>query len=664
MVKVIHDTLTRALGHHQAGRLDQARRLYREVLEADPRQPDALHYLGVLAHQSGRHAEAVDLIGRALARDAGNAACHCNRGEAYRALGELAAAADCYRRALALQPGLAPAHNNLGCCLRALKRDDEAADCFRAALALHPDYAEAHNNLGAVLLDQGRADAAAESLRRAVRLRPDYATTHGHLGKALARLGCWDEALAAHQTALRLAPGDADLHVSLAQLLFFQGRVGESLAAYREAERLRPDHPTALSNRLFILNYDPDATAAEVFAEHRRWGSRYDDLTRAAPPHANAPDPGRRLRVGYVSPDFRSHAVALFIAPVLARHDAAGFETYCYADVRKPDAVTAQLRGLAHAWRPTVGLGDVEVADLVRADGIDILVDLAGHTGDHRLGALARKPAPLQMTYLGHPNTTGLAAMDARLTDAVADPPGADAFSVERLVRLDEGFCCFALPAEAPPVGPLPALKNGHVTFGSPHNLAKLNDAVLDLWCRVLRDVPHSRLRLFRHGLTGAVRERLSGEFRRRGLPEGRIDLSNLATETVGYGGYLTALSGVDIVLDAFPANAGTTACEALAMGVPLITLYGDRFYGRLSASLLTRVGLADWVASTPDEYVALAVSRARDWEGLARVRAGLRDRVLTRLGDAESFTRCLEGAYRALWREWCAGRAAREGAR
>ena len=581
------ELLDTAVTHHRAGHLGQARELYCRVLQADPRQVDALHYLGLIAHQVGQHALAAQCMEQALAVNAGSAAHHNNLGEVYRALGKAARA--------------------------------EAS--FRGALDLRPDLVEAHTNLGSALKEQGRLDEARDSYEQALRLRPDDVVAINNLGNVLKD----------------------------------QGRLGEAAGCYRHALRVKPDYAAAHTNLLFCLTYDPGTPPAVLFEEHRLWGERFG-AAPAPPPHANDADPDRRLRIGYLSGDFRAHAVARFVEPVLARHDPAAVEVFGYAEVPAPDAVTARLQAMTSGWRSTCGLTDERVAALVREDRIDVLVDLAGHTSGNRLRALARGPAPVQITYLGYPNTTGLAAVDYRLTDAVADPPGSESLFAEELIRLPRGFCCFAVPGEAPPVGPLPALKSGCVTFGSPHNLAKLNGAVLDLWAKVLHAVPASRLLLFRTGLTGSARDRLVAAFAARGVGAGRLETRDVPMHTLGYAGYLGLYGDVDVMLDASPASAHTTACEALVMGVPVLALYGDRTYGRLSASVLTHAGLADWVARFEEEYVALAVRWATDVAGLARLRAGLRGRVSATLGDAARFTRSLEDAYRALWRRWCEG--------
>jgi predicted O-linked N-acetylglucosamine transferase (SPINDLY family) len=317
------------------------------------------------------------------------------------------------------------------------------------------------------------------------------------------------------------------------------------------------------------------------------------------------------------------------------------------------DAVTDRLRSLAHGWRPIHGRSDEEVAELIRADGVDVLVDLAGHTGG-RLGLFARRPAPVQVTWLGYPATTGLTSIRYRLTDAVADPPGEPSCHTEELVRLPGGFCAYRPAGGTPPVSPPPCRERGYVTFASLHKLAKLNDAVLDLWSHLLRSVPAARLLVFRDCLRGGVREDFRRRFQSRGLGEDRVLLRH---QVEGPGGYLSVYKDVDLLLDAFPWGGHATACEALWMGVPVVTLLGDRHAGRMVASVLTQVGLDDLIARTPEEYAARAAGLAGDLERLATLRAGLRERMRrSPLCDGAGFTRHLEAAYRAMWRRWAAG--------
>jgi predicted O-linked N-acetylglucosamine transferase (SPINDLY family) len=441
------------------------------------------------------------------------------------------------------------------------------------------------------------------------------------------------------------------------------GRAEESLAYYRSALAAAPkagaDEAAIGSNLLFALNAVPGIAAAAVFAEHRGWGERHAEPLKAKwRPHANVPEPERRLRVGYLSPDFRRHSVAYFIEPVLAAHDRRQVEVFCYASVLNRDEVTDRLQGLADRWRDVVGLGDGEAAETICADGVDILVDLAGHTGNSRLSVLARKPAPVQGTWLGYPNTSGMTAVDFRVTDSVADPEGqADALHTERLVRLDGGFLCYKPPADAPAVGPLPAHENGFVRFASCNNLAKAAAPAIAAWARILARVPGSRLLLKSKPLVHDGARRLVAErFMAAGVGADRLDMLGWIVD----GTHLEVYRRVDVGLDTFPYNGTTTTCEALWMGVPVVTLAGDRHAGRVGASLLARVGLDDLVTRSGDDYVERAVALAGDLGALAALRWGLRGRVAASgLLDAARFARGLEEAYRRLWRQWCAGRRA-----
>jgi predicted O-linked N-acetylglucosamine transferase (SPINDLY family) len=713
------DALTTAQQYHQAGDLAQAEAMYRQILAADPSHPTALHFLGVIAHQVGQHHVAVDYMKQSIAREPSNEGFRCNLGLAYQALGSLEEAATCYRDALRLRhdcaeahnglgialadmgrleeavasyqqalrhdPKSAAAHNNLAVALQAQGKPAEAETHLRKAVRLQPDYIEArnnlgiaqraqgklqealinfqavlriqpghalaHNNLGATLLMQGNLDGAMASFENALRSWPDYAEAHGNLGIALKMRGNLDEAEAHLREALRLRPASADVRNTLGGLLQLQGKLDEAMACFREAHRLAPGDPELHSNLLLCMNYDPKVDADSVFAEHRCWGHAFGRVPGAGPRKAHDRSPLRRLRIGYVSPDLCRHPLVRYLEPVLAHHDPAQVEIFCYAEVSAPDTVTARLQTLAQAWRWTCGKTDAQVAEQIRRDGIDILVDLASHTANNRLRVFAERPAPVQVTWLGYPNTTGLSTIDYRLTDDVMDPPGSPVLDTEELFRLPGGLCCFAPPADAPPVAPLPALRRGYLTFGSLHNLAKLNAGVLDLWCRVLQAVPEARLLLFRTTLTGTARDHVHRQFTERGLASERLDLRQGSAAP----GYLGIYEEIDVALDTFPYAGGTTTCESLWMGAPMLSLGGTRPAARGSAALLAIVGLSDWVVPTSEEYVATAVRWANDLERLAQLRAGLRERTAATLCDARRFTRGLEEAYRTMWRRWCA---------
>jgi protein O-GlcNAc transferase len=679
--------LATAIAYHQAGRHAEAEAVYQQILAIDPNQVDSLHLLGVVAHQLGKNDAAVALIGKAIALNGNDSSFHNNLGivlkgqgrldeavgcyrralvikpdyaEAHNNLGnalgdqgKLAEAAGCYRQALVLKPNYAEAHNNLGNALRHQGKLAEAVDCCRRALVLKRDYVEAHNCLGNALRDQGKLDEAVDCYRQALVLKPDHAEAHNNLGNALWDQGKLDEAVGCCRRALALKPTLAEAHNNLGNVLRDQGKLDEAVACYRQALALKPDYPGAHSNLLSSLNYHMTLPPGELLAAHRRWDERHGTAARTH--HANRRDPDRRLRIGYVSPDFRRHSVAFFLEPLLRHHDRAAVEVFCYAEVAQPDAVTGRLQALADHWRSTVGMSDAALVQQIGADGVDILVDVAGHTANNRLPAFAAKPAPVQVSWLGYPNTTGLAAMDYRLVDAVTDPGAeADGWASETLLRLAGGFLCYGPPVEAPePVssfGP-----GGAVTFGSFNNPAKLSAATLDTWVALLLRLPEAQLVLKGPPFAdAATRALFQARFAALGVAAMRVTLLGHLPDLTHH---LSLYRRIDIALDPFPYNGTTTTCEALWMGVPVVTLLGDRHAGRVGASLLTRLGLDELIARDAEEYVAIATGLATNPARLISLRAGLRARMAASpLCDTRNFADKMESAYRNMWRRYCAG--------
>ena len=544
-----------------------------------------------------------------------------------------------------MRPHYAAALANRGNALGELGRYEEALASFERAIAAEPDFAEAHYNRGNALAALGRGDEAIASYDRALALEPKHVAALNNRGIALQSGRRFEAALASYERALALDPDDADTLNNLGNLYHEQGRVAAAVEAGSRAVQLRPERATFGSNLLQLENYRGHQTPAEMLAAHRAWAQR---LAVPAPAPFAPRRPGRP-RIGYVSADFRTHSVAYFFEPLLAHHDRAGFEIFCYAQGRSPDGATARLRALADHWVPIEGLADGEVAARIRADGIDILVDLGGHTGNSRLAVFARRPAPVQVTWLGYPNTTGLAAMDYRLTDAIADPPGlTDSFHAERLVRLEHGFLCYGPPADAPAVVPPPARERGIVTFGSFNHPAKLSDELVETWGRLLARVPDSRLRLKAKAFEDERTRRYHQDrFAAVGVASDRLELIGHIDDPRGH---LAAYGEIDLALDPFPYNGTTTTCEALWMGVPVVALAGDRHAGRVGASLLGRIGLDELVAGDTDSYVAIAAGLAGDANRLAALRAGLRDRLRTSpLLDGAGFARSVEAALQCM---------------
>jgi len=643
-----------AAAQHNAGQLPQAETLCRQVLQTQPNHPDALNLLGLIAFQTGRHDEAVQLIRQAIAANKRVPDYYNNLGNILITLGRFAEGEACLREMLALGPS-ADAHNNLGGALQRQGRITEAVECYRRAVKLKPDSPQMWNNLGFALQSEGELDEAMRCYRRALEITPDYRDALLNLGNVLNEKGLYSEVIDLDRRLIKIEPGFTIAHSNLGHALQRQGRLAEALESYKAAFTIQPDFIEAWQNYLFGLNYAPGYSAQEIFEEHVKFGRQLEEAAAGLQlQHGNERDPGKRLKIGYVSADFRNHAVAYFIEPVLAHHEREQIEVYCYYNHPVADEVTQRLKPLAEHWRDIGALGDDEAAQQIREDRIDILVDLAGHSAGNRLGVFARKPAPVQATWLGYLSTTGLRSIDYRITDVSADPAGlSERYYTEELVRLPDTFVCYLPIDHSPAVGALPAVKNGYITFGSFNNLAKMTPEVRTLWARVLLAVPGSRLLLKTRGLNDAqLRQQLVEDFARHDVPEDRLEL--VAWDD-SYAQHLDRYNQVDIGLDPFPCNGGTTSFDAMWMGVPVVTLAGDRFISRMGVSMLASLGLTELAADTPEDYVAIAARLAGDPDRLAALRAGLRERMANSpLTDARGFTLNLEKAYREMWATWC----------
>jgi predicted O-linked N-acetylglucosamine transferase (SPINDLY family) len=534
--------------------------------------------------------------------------------------------------------------------------------CCRQAVSANPNIANVHFNLGVALNAQNKVYDAVQSYRRAVALKPDHILALFNLGHALQRVFLLDEALSCYRLVLSIETTSVDpvpanftstvLH-NMANALKAQGRMQEAIDHYRKALSLNPGLTGAESDMLLALNYDPP-DADSVFNEHVNWGNRHGNDDVNPFPQRSALEIDRPLRVGYVSPDFYLHAVTFFFEPLLANHDRSKIVPVCYSETRKPDAVTARLRSHSAEWRDIYNMSDAQVVSQIRADGIDILIDLAGHMGDNRLTVFSRKAAPIQVSWLGYPNTTGLTTMDYRLTDPQADPPGlTDRYFTERLFRLPRGFLCYRPPESAPAVGPLPFSVTGKLTFGSFNNLSKITPATIALWSSILRAVPQSRLILKNASFTDIpTRQSYYQAFESHGIGRDRLEFRGLDLALIDH---QSVYNQIDIALDPFPYNGATTTCEALWMGVPVVTLAGKMHAGRVGVSILTQMGLTDLIADSPDDYVQIATKLSNNPARLSELRNSLRHRMsVSPLCDAKAFTRAVEDAYRTMWRNWC----------
>jgi protein O-GlcNAc transferase len=637
----------------ERGEPEEALDLARRATQRDPASVEAARILASALLATGRREESVARYEQLVLHHPGSAELLNDLGFALASIGRADEARASYLRVLELSPGLDHALNNLGILSRAQGRIDEAVEFFRRALATTPRFVEAMHNLGESLSALGRSDEAVAALRQSLAWRPHFAEAWNNLGNALRQQGDDEAGEAAYREALRAKPDHAGALNNLGLLQWHHGEVTAAIGSFRAALRAHADFARAHSNLLFAMHGDPSATPAELLAESRAFDQRHApsraDLAR---PHRPDRDPDRRLRVGYLSPDLREHSCAYFLEPLLRAHRREEFELFAYAEVRRPDAVTGRLRSLCDHWRSTVGLTDRELVEQIRADRIDLLVDLAGHSADNRLTALLARPAPVQVTWLGYPGTTGLSTLDYRLTDERCDPTGeADSFHSERLLRLDRGMHCYLAPEAATAVSPSPAARAGHVTFGSFNQLAKMNAHVVAAWARILGAVEGSRLCLKSSALSQrSVRARVLDAFAAHGVAADRLDLLAWTATTRDH---LQLYDRVDVALDPFPYNGTTTTCEALWMGVPVITLGGDRHAARVGLSLLSLVGHPELVAASVDDYAARAVDLARDPARLTALRGSLRDEMRTSpLCDAEGFARGVEAAYRRMWSE------------
>jgi predicted O-linked N-acetylglucosamine transferase (SPINDLY family) len=682
-----NQAIAHAVGLHRAGRLAEAEVIYRQVLTEDPDHVDGLHLLGVIANAVGRNEEAVNLIGKAIARDDCVPDFHCNIGNALAALGRTAEMEAHFRRAISLNPDHPEANNNLGNALKEQGRLAEAEGHFRRALAVRPDYAEAHYNLGNVFLALGRTEEAVQYYNRAIALRPEMATAHYNLGHVLKDQGKLVEAVEAYRRALAIQPDWADALNNLGSVLYDLDRLTEAEASFRQALANRPENATALANLaatlrpsgrideaiacmrraleldpdsaahytnfIFALNFVSDATAADHQAEracyHARHAARYAGSIR---PHPNRPDPQRRLRIGYVSAHFRDQAATFAFAGVITNHDREPFEIICYSDAPQEDAVSERLRACSDRWHRTANLSDDELAQLIRSDETDILVDLVGHMSGHRLLVFARKPAPIQMTGWGEPTGTGLKTMDYLLADPVLVPATERHLLAEKVVDLPN-FLGFWIPEPLPEVSPLPALARGRVTFGSFNRLDKMQDPVVRIWARILNALPGSRLILKNRWLGEPVqRDRIMALFSASGVAPERVQLLGSSSRLGHFSGY----HEIDIALDTFPHGGGMTTLDALWMGVPVVTSPGVTISSRLAAASLTAAGLTEFIAADLDGYVELAVAKAHDLSTLAELRLGLRQRMnASAFGDGVQYARAVEARYREMWGRWCA---------
>jgi len=614
----IQQALDLAVQHHQAGRSQQAQEIYRQILAQQPDHPGALHLMGVLAAQAGDREAAIGWI----------------------------------RRALGVWPHDVTFHVNLAYILEGAGRIEEAGEAYRRALELTPENADLHFRYGNMLRMRGLMAQAGAQFQEVLRLEPGHVGALNNRGLALAEMGRLDEALACCREAIRLAPDSAMAHSNLGHDLKLAGQMREAIAAYRRATELEPGNAAYFSNLVYALHYTPGYSAEAIFEELRHYDESFVRPLRAAiRPHENDRNPERKLRIGYVTPEFRQHALGLYLMPLLERHDKAQFEIFCYADVAQPDSYTLRHRQCADQWRDTRGMSDEALAEAVRGDRIDILVDLHQHMGGNRLPLLARKPAPVQVGFAGYPNTSGVSAIDYRLTDPYLEPAEEAALpSMEKVLRLPRTWWCYQAATEVP-VNELPAGAAGHVTFGNLNNFCKHNEETYQLWAEVMRAVENSRLMLL--APEGMARDRTISYLVGQGIGAERVMFVGLA----GLADYLKYYHQIDMGLDSFPYNGHMTSMDSFWMGVPVMSYIGTVPWGRGTWSQASNLGVPELVGRNPEEFVRLSSALAKDLPRLAELRRTLRRRMQdSPLMDAGGYARGIEAVYRQAWKQWCAG--------
>ena len=622
-----------ALAAFQAGRHDEALKLMQRSIELAPRSAVFESNFGTLCRMLGRADDAIAHWQRAIELDANEIDAHINLAAALRERHEPDSALIHARRAMALAPDRPEAHINFAAALSAVGQLDEAEAALRAMLNRFPRHPQALAELGNVLKTTGRFEGAVEMWRQCVQIEPRYAQAWNNIGAALMEMGQPEEGVDAYQKAVDADPGFAAAHSSLAMSTHFDSR------------------------------HD----AASVLAANREWERRHAAPLRSAiRPHTNDRDLHRRLRIGYVSPDLRRHSVGRAMLPLISNHDASQFEIVCYSDATERDDLTAELRRHSHVWHDTAALSHADLADKIRADRVDILIDLTQHMANNRMLVFARKPAPVQASFIAYPATTGVAAIDYRITDPILDPPPAvsaveppavsevepgesDRFNSEKLIRLSRTFYCYR--GEPIDPAPLAASRTNSLTFASLSSLFKISPAALELWSQVLRAVPSSRLLV---PAPLAATDRFIERLQHHGIDPSHLDL----LPRQPFLQYLRAYDRVDIALDTIPYNGGVTTCDAIWMGAPVVTLRGETSVARAGESILSSLDLRQWVASSPEEFVRIAAQLAADPAQLAQLRRSLRPRMLqSPICDEAGFTREVENAYRQMWRNWCTSR-------
>jgi protein O-GlcNAc transferase len=647
MEQSLSDSVKIAKSHHSAGRLDEAEAMYREILTVEPQEAETLQMLGTLLSQKGLHDDGLAMIERAIRVRPDVAGYHANHGLVLSNIGYLDLAVDAFHKALQLEPKFPEALYNLGNVLLRREQVDDAIECYRQALAIRPDDASGHCNLGSALIKKGQMAEAAAALRRAIDFRVDYAEAMSNLGTALLREKL-DEAIEWYTKAAALRPQSMEMVNNLAGALKDAGRLEEAMGTYRRALATEPN-AIVHSNLIFTMQFHAEGDGRAIAMELGKWNVAHGQpQAKYFQKPLNHSDPNRRMKVGYVSPNFFKQSEAHFALPLLAGHDRQQVEVHCFSLVKNGDEFTQWHRQVCDVWHDVAREDDDALTKRIREANIDILVDLTMHMGENRLLVFARKPAPVQVTWLAYPGSTGLETVDCRLTDAYIDPPDSDvSVYSEKSIRLPGCWCCYDPLSDAPG---RPAEQKGPITFGSLNNPCKINPRTLRLWAQIAHRVPDSQFLIL--SISERQRLQIRRMFDEVGVKFDRLDLVSTSSREE----YLRLYDRIDIALDPQPYNGITTTCDALWMGVPVVAMIGQSGRGRAAASILKTAGLEQWIARSPEQYVQTAAALAADVPQLVNIRAGLRQKFLeSPMVDARKFASEVEAVYRQLWTEWCA---------
>ncbi|HAR63792.1 MAG TPA: hypothetical protein DF296_00120 [Candidatus Margulisbacteria bacterium] len=691
MDTINNDTLKKALSYHQQGNMGQAELLYTKVLDKDPDNIDALRLLAAIAIAKDRFDNAEELLKKAIALSSSTLMLHYDLGMLYFKQNLVDQAILCYKRALLIDPldadtkrnyvialqktgnlsealrqleeiltmtpdssntyqDLYPAFLNLGLLFNETLKRSEAIQCYRKAIDINPKGYEAYSNLGLILKDLGQLKESESAFQKALAIKPGHREISLNIGILYKEHGLIEQAIAQFQNILFHNDKDPLAHYHLANILTNLGYHKEASNHYEIALSNDRQDQFINSEYLLSLHYEQSHSPQEIHNKHKEWADSIEKTTPCFSRRQENKSSPRTLRIGYVSANFCNHSVAFFIAPVLINHNKKDFTVICYSDTPTNDAITEILKNNADIWRDTRRLSDLQISDLIINDKIDILIDLGGHTYNNRLQAFARKPAPVQITYLGYPDTTGLTSMNYRITDDIADPsPIADGIHSEKLLRPLKCFLCY-MPLETRPT--ITNNKSTGITFGSFSHLAKINDTVIDAWATILANTPESKLLLKSVNLKQPLaQQRILNRFRHNNISESRLILEDKLPDIYDH---LNLYNSIDIALDTFPYNGTTTTCEALWMGVPVITLQGDSHVSRVGSSILSSIGCEELITKSIDKYITKALSLAEDIHIVRNNKVSLQNRMKTsQLTDGPQFTTALETMYQKIWQSY-----------